>query len=110
MEKTRQIGDLQGFTTFDKEDDPGSSNETPDKIAKCGHNRGFRGLEGETGQCVSIPSFQHVTECTLHTNCTLTSFFPCLLSFPVCPQTDTAELYNTQSDLRMRTPHLAQSI
>ena len=30
---------------------------------------------------VSIPSFQHVTECTLHRHCTLTSFLPCLLSF-----------------------------
>ena len=29
-----------------------------------------------------IPSFQHVTECTLHGHCTLTSFLPCLLSFP----------------------------
>ena len=33
-------------------------------------------------------------------------FLTCLLSFPVCPQTDTAQLYNTQSDLCMRTPHM----
>ena len=26
--------------------------------------------------------------------------------FPVCPQTYTAQLYNTQSDLCMRTPHM----
>ena len=31
--------------------------------------------------CVSIPSFHHVTECTLHRHCTLTSFLPCFLSF-----------------------------
>ena len=30
---------------------------------------------------VSIPSFQHVTECQLLGHCTLTSFLPCLLSF-----------------------------
>ena len=47
-----------------------------------------------------------MTECTLHRHCTLTSFLPYLLSFSVCPQTDTAELYNTQSDLCIRTPHL----
>ena len=37
------------------------------------------------------------------------SFLVCCL-FPVCPQTDTAQLYNTQSDLCMRTPHLAQGL
>ena len=57
---------------------------------------------------VSIPSFQHVTDCTLHRHCTLTSFniVPSLflVFFPVCPQTDTAQLHKTQSDLCMRTP------
>ena len=43
-------GDFEGFTTFDTEDVRGSSNETSDKIATCGHKRGFRGLAGETGQ------------------------------------------------------------
>ena len=43
-----------------------------------------------------------MTQCTFHRHCTLASFFPCLLFFPVCPQTDTAQLYNTQSDLCMR--------
>ena len=47
---------------------------------------------------VSSFSFQHVTECTLHRHCTLTSFLVCCL-FHVYPQTDTAQLYNTQSDL-----------
>ena len=47
-----------------------------------------------------------MTERTLHRHCTPTSFLPCLLSFSVCPQTDTAQLYNTQSDLCMRTAHL----
>ena len=56
----------------------------------------------ESFSFVSIPSFQHVTKCTLHRHCTLTSFLPCLLSFSVCPQTDTAQLYNTQSDFCMR--------
>ena len=48
---------------------------------------------------VSIPSFQHVAECTSHGHCTPTSFLPCSLSFFVCPQTDRDQLYNTQSDL-----------
>ena len=51
-----------------------------------------------------------MTECTLHRHCTLTSFLPCSLSFSVCPRTDTAKLYNTQSDLCMRTPHLDQTV
>ena len=55
---------------------------------------------------VSIPSFQHVTECTLHRHCRLTLFLPCLLSFSVCPQTEAAQFYNTQSDLCVRTPHM----
>ena len=33
----------------------------------------------------------------VHKHCTLTSFLPCLLSFSVCPPTDTTQLYNTQS-------------
>ena len=49
--------------------------------------------------------FQHVADWTLHGHCTLTSFLPCLLSFS-CPQTGTAQLYNTQSDLCMRTPQM----
>ena len=35
------------------------------------------------------------------------SFLVCCL-FPVCPQTDTAQLCKTQSDLCLRTPHLDQ--
>ena len=65
-------------------------------------------IQDLTQHSVGIPSFQHVTECTLHGHCTLTSFaFVCCL-FPVCPQTDTAQLYNTQSDLCTRKPHLDQ--
>ena len=50
-----------------------------------------------------------MTECTLHRHRTLTSFIPCLLSFSVCPQRDTAQLCNTQSDLCMRTPSLGSN-
>ena len=42
---------------------------------------------------------------TLYTN-----IFPSLfVAFFVCPQTDTAQLYNTQSGLCMRTPHLGRT-
>ena len=44
-----------------------------------------------TFQNVRIPSFQHVTECTLHRHCTLTSFLPCLLFF--FPFVHRAQLY-----------------
>ena len=51
-----------------------------------------------------------MADCTLHRHCTLQSFLLCLLSFSVCPQTDTAQLHNTQSDPCMRTPPLDRII